>query len=229
MIAFVFDVDGTLTPSRSKMDPAFQTWFLRFQATHDTYLVTGSDYDKTVDQVGWQVIDSAKMVFNCCGNEVRRGAELIHQAEWKPDIDLLTALEAMLAQSKFGLRTGNHIELRTGLINFSVIGRNCNREQRQQYIDYDRKSGERESMAIRLSAAFPELDFAIAGETGMDIYPQGKDKSQILQWFEDRPVMFFGDKTQPGGNDYQLALSVDLTHAVEDWQHTWELLRIIKT
>jgi len=228
MTAFVFDVDGTLTPSRSKMDSAFQAWFLGFQSTHDTYLVTGSDYDKTVEQVGWQIIASAKMLFNCCGNEVRKGTDLIYQAEWKPEMDLLAELESLLTQSKFKLRTGNHVELRTGSINFSVIGRNCDREQRQQYIDYDLKSGERESLAIRLAATFPELEFAVAGETGMDIYPQGKNKSQILVWFEERPVMFFGDKTQPGGNDHQLALSVDLTHSVEDWQHTWELLRLIK-
>lgn len=228
MTAFVFDVDGTLTPSRSKMDPAFQEWFLGFQATHETYLVTGSDYDKTVEQVGWKVVDRAKMLFNCCGNEIRKGTDLIYQSEWKPEMALLTELESLLTQSKFKLRTGNHVELRTGSINFSVIGRNCDREQRQQYIDYDLKSGERESLAIRLAATFPELEFAVAGETGIDIYPQGKNKSQILGWFDERPVMFFGDKTQPGGNDHPLALSVDLTHSVEDWQHTWELLRLIK-
>ena len=49
MTAWIFDVDGTLTPSRGKIDPNFKEWFLKWQETHDTYIVTGSDYPKTVE------------------------------------------------------------------------------------------------------------------------------------------------------------------------------------
>ena len=230
MTAFVFDVDGTLTPSRSKMDPAFQEWFLGFQATHETYLVTGSDYDKTVEQVGWKVVDRAKMMFNCCGNEIRKGTDLIYQSEWKPEMALLTELESLLTQSKFKLRTGNHVEIRTGSTNFSVIGRNCDREQRQQYIDYDLKSGERESLAIRLSATFPELEFAVAGETGIDIYPRGRSKQQLAQQLAAQaPLHFFGDRMDPAGNDHGLATAIreqdlGVAYHVRDWQDTWEKL-----
>ena len=48
---FIFDVDGTLTPSRQKMDEAFKRFFSRFASRNFVYLVTGSDKDKTMELV----------------------------------------------------------------------------------------------------------------------------------------------------------------------------------
>ena len=49
---FIFDVDGTLTPSRKQIDKEFAKFFLHFCKTNYVYFVTGSDRDKTVEQVG---------------------------------------------------------------------------------------------------------------------------------------------------------------------------------
>ena len=62
---FVFDVDGTLTPSRRPIDKEFGNWFLNFSNTHNVYLVTGSDRDKTIEQVGEDIYNTAKRVYNC--------------------------------------------------------------------------------------------------------------------------------------------------------------------
>ena len=227
MSTWIFDVDNTLTPSRSKMDPAFKEWFIEWQKTHKTYLVTGSDYDKTVEQVGQDVVNGCKMLFNCCGNEVRIGNLIIHASTWKAPQELIDALNKELEESKFPLRTGNHIEHRTGLINFSIVGRNADSLQRKTYIDYDEETGERLTLALILERQFDDIDFMIGGETGLDIYPTGKDKRQVLDFInKDGPCIFFGDKTLPGGNDYPLAISVDIAHRVENWEHTWEILRL---
>ena len=47
---FIFDVDGTLTPSRGKIDLEFKTFFDTFCKLNDVYLVTGSDRDKTINK-----------------------------------------------------------------------------------------------------------------------------------------------------------------------------------
>ena len=65
---FVFDVDGTLTPSRKEMDPSFKWWFQ--EAVQNYCFVTGSDKDKTVEQVGLDMFIGAKYSFNCNGNDV---------------------------------------------------------------------------------------------------------------------------------------------------------------
>ena len=62
----------------------------------------------------------------------------------------------------------------------------------------------------------------------MDIYPIGKDKSQILEDFnEDDNIHFFGDKMDMSGNDYPLAVAnkAGTNHHVKDWQHTFKILR----
>jgi phosphomannomutase len=226
-INYIFDVDGTLTPSRSKMDPTFKSWFIDWQKKHDTYLVTGSDYPKTLEQVGQEIVDNCKILFNCCGNEVRVGKLIIHASTWKPPHDLIDALDNELTTSKFPLRTGNHIEIRTGLLNFSILGRNATKDQRKEYVAWDEETNERINIALRLERQFEDIDFMLGGETGIDIYPTGKDKRQVLNFINnDWPCVFFGDKTLPGGNDYPLAISVDVAHRVENWEHTWEILKL---
>ena len=52
---YIFDVDGTLTPSRQVIDPSFEAFMIKFFCKHDVYLVTGSDRQKTVDQLGLDI------------------------------------------------------------------------------------------------------------------------------------------------------------------------------
>ena len=52
---YIFDVDGTLTPSRGRIDKDFEKFFLDFTKKHNVYLVTGSDYEKTEEQLGEEI------------------------------------------------------------------------------------------------------------------------------------------------------------------------------
>ena len=45
---YIFDIDGTLTPSRLKIDPEFEQFFLEWMKDKKVYFVTGSDKDKTI-------------------------------------------------------------------------------------------------------------------------------------------------------------------------------------
>ena len=62
---FIFDVDGTLTPSRQEIDMDFAVFFTDFCAEKDVYLVTGSDREKTIEQVGEEIYSPAQRVYNC--------------------------------------------------------------------------------------------------------------------------------------------------------------------
>ena len=52
MSEFIFDVDGTLTPSRGTIDAGFKEFFMDFCNKNNVYLVTGSDRPKTIEQIG---------------------------------------------------------------------------------------------------------------------------------------------------------------------------------
>ena len=56
MKKFIFDIDGTLTLSRQPIDTSFQAFMIVFCCKHPVYLVTGSDRQKTIDQVGLDTV-----------------------------------------------------------------------------------------------------------------------------------------------------------------------------
>ena len=64
---FIFDIDGTLTPSRQQIDTSFQAFMIVFCCKHPVYLVTGSDREKTVEQLGVDICYRSKRVYNCSG------------------------------------------------------------------------------------------------------------------------------------------------------------------
>ena len=229
---FLFDVDGTLTPSRQKMDKEFSKFFSNFCKNNDVYLVTGSDRDKTVEQLGKTLYNKAKRVYNCSGNSVWVKSKNVHTSEWNCPCVLSSYLELELNASKFKLKTGKHVEERPGCINFSILGRGeDNMKHRSEYVAWDRKTEERDRLAQNLRRLFPDLSITVGGETGLDISPKGHDKSQILHDFETHDtITFFGDKTFVGGNDYSIAHAIitndrGIVHQVSDFNETWEILK----
>lgn len=227
---WLFDVDGTLTPSRASMRADFRDWFLRFTRANTVCLVTGSDYGKTVEQVGPEILAAVHTSFNCMGNSIwRAGVEVAHAPFGLP-AEVETHLLTALATSPYPVRTGLHIERRRGMVNFSVVGRNAVHDQRRAYYEWDLRHNERRALSQALENAFPGLSCQIAGETGLDIFPRGRDKSQVLERVQG-PVRFFGDRMDVGGNDHSLAAAIERAgdgsraHPVRDFEHTWELLR----
>ena len=227
---FIFDVDGTLTPSRGIIDLEFKAFFNTFCLMNDVYLVTGSDKPKTVEQISEGTYNLCKRVYQCSGSDVWQGDENILKSEWILPIEARHWLEQVLDNSDFNIRTGNHIEHRTGMINFSIVGRNANAEQRAAYVKSD-DDGERNYIARAFNNFFPNLQATVGGETGIDISPRGADKSQILRDFKkDDTIHFYGDAMFKSGNDYPLAealkeYQLGFSHQVDGWQHTWEKLR----
>ena len=227
---FIFDVDGTLTPSRGLINKEFEQFFENFCLANDVYLVTGSDKPKTVEQVGEKIYNRCKRVYNCSGCDVWEGTTLIRASNWTlPDL-ARTFLISCEYESDFSIRTGNHIEERSGMVNFSVVGRNASLYERKQYVAFEEQNGERRKIADAFNMMFTDLQATVGGETGIDIAPRGSDKSQILVDFtEDDTIHFLGDAMFEGGNDYPLKRALwergnSSTHQVDDWEHTWSIL-----
>ena len=228
-MSYVFDIDGTLTPSRGKIDQNFLQFMLFFAGTHNVYLVTGSDRNKTLEQIGWDLYNSCKRVYNCSGSDVYEADRNVYRDNWELPEEVEKFLQDELDYSQFPLRNGNHIERRPGTVNFSILGRDSDPMLgRKEYIEWNEKTNEREDIADRLRNQFPELYVALGGQTGLDIAPQGKGKEQIIRDFEGG-IKFYGDRMDKGGNDYTLAMAIrekglGETFHVYDWKHTWELL-----
>ena len=231
MKRFIFDVDGTLTPSRQEMNPEFQRWFLNFQEHNFTYLVTGSDRLKTLEQVGNMVYNFATRVYNCSGSDVWEQDKNIYTNEWHlPELPTQFLTQCMI-ESEFPLRTGLHFEHRPGMCNFSIVGRNATLGERKLYVEHDVRINERNRIAKAFETMFPDIQAKVGGETGIDIFPKGSDKSQILRDFDTKDELhFFGDAMHPEGNDYPLKKEIidkdlGLCYNIKNWEETWKILR----
>ena len=225
MKKFIFDIDGTLTPSRTYMNISFMAKFIIFSCKHDVYLVTGSNREKTIEQIGLDVYNRAKRVYNCAGNDIYERGNLVYRNPWTLPDDARRFLLDELDYSQFTLKTGNHIEKRSGCVNFSILGRNALFEERKIYKEWDEMMNERIDIANRFNLEFPELFAFVGGETGIDISSKGSDKGQIIRDFSfDDELHFFGDRMDEMGNDYPLAVEVKkrggYTYHVKDWEDT---------
>ena len=238
---YIFDVDGTLTPSRQPMTDEFREYFTQWTKKNFFFLVSGSDIDKLREQLSEEILGRAMGVFCCAGNKLYLNGELHSENKFEPPEQLIEFLEHKLEVAQFLPRAGNHIENRGAMLNFSVIGRDCNLNQRQMYFDYDNKNGERIRIAKKIREMFPYLDASIGGQISIDIYPKGNDKSQILSVIEKIlaggmsggwkavTYTFIGDRMEEGGNDYPLAQLMETrddcrVFSTEDDNDTWRIL-----
>ena len=239
---FIFDVDGTLTPSRLPMTKEFQEFFKQWIKKNKFYLVTGSDLPKLQEQMCMYDIE-AEGIFTCCGNQFWlpnpsvpiQSADLIYDNKFKVPRKLNKLLGTILSNSIYPHRYGNHIEDRGSMVNFSIVGRDCNQEQREEYYKWDKEKGERKIIAQAVKEKFPDLDAVIGGQISIDIYPKGNDKSQVLNVIEQERLVppneyiFIGDGIENGGNDYPLAKLMNKkdncsTFQTDGWEHTIQIL-----
>ena len=111
------------------------------------------------------------------------------------------------------------------MVNFSIVGRDCTQEQREDFFKWDNENNERQRIANIIKNKAKGIDAVIGGQISIDIYPEGKDKSQILKHIKEDinldshtktlankcEYIFLGDKTEEGGNDYPLAKLMEET------------------
>ncbi|XP_047741682.1 phosphomannomutase isoform X3 [Hyalella azteca] len=113
-----------------------------------------------------------------------------------------------MAKLELPAKRGTFVEFRSGLINLCPVGRSCSQELRDQFAVYDKEHKVREKFVAALREKFPDLGltFSIGGQISIDAFPTGWDKTYCLQFIEKdfKSIHFFGDKTSPGGNDYEI-------------------------
>jgi len=209
---YLFDVDGTLTeplePITEKFADTFLSWMR--EKNKKVYIVTGSNIEKTKRQVFPSFLDQCEGIFTCSGNVFYSNGNCIYKNRLSlPDM-FVEDLEIYLAHSPWKTKTGCHIELRDGMVNFSTLGRNASPNLRDAYYKWDRTAKEREDMVEYITNLYPQFEVSIGGTISVDIYPRGKNKGQVVDQLQqihgtDVSMIFVGDRNVPGGNDWPLA------------------------
>ena len=242
---YLFDVDGTLTPAKSKIEQSFAKDFYNWQKQKEAYIVSGGSFPRIVDQLGRKITDQMLGVFSCMGNaHYKKITDIDGYSSWsliyenkftvdKPKL-FFSELERYVMNSGYHTKTGRHYEERVGMVNFSIVGRNATMKQRKEYEEYDKENKEREKIVAKLSKKHPTLDFVIGGAVSIDIFNKGHDKGQVITHFadklEDHRIVFVGDRIPFPGNDHSLAEAVKRCPngeavEVECWQDTAALFK----
>lgn len=214
----LFDVDGTLTPARSTIKKDFEDFLLNVLKPCCTIgIIGGSDFVKISEQMnGDDVIFKYDYVFPENGLIQYHNGELIgrqsiqkHMGEEKLQIFINYALK-YLSNIMLPVKRGTFIEFRSGMINICPVGRSCSRAERNEFEKYDKINHVRSQMIDSLKKQFPDigLTYSIGGQISFDVFPDGWDKTYCLQHVTKgsnfKEIHFFGDKTDPGGNDHEI-------------------------
>ena len=222
----LFDMDGTLTPVRKKMEPDMVEAINVLTSHTRVGIITGSKYAYVVDQIpqlfngdlkSRNMIDimpcNGTKIYKYVDDEYRLTAEVnmvekIGRSSYNSLIKECNFRQGQIME-KFELPyTGTFIQYRGSLLNWCPIGRDAADYERSEFIKVDEESSLRLKYKdlIQVCAAIKGIDITVAlgGSTSLDIYPNGWDKTYGLKHYPDHEAYFVGDKCQPGGNDWHL-------------------------
>lgn len=211
----LFDVDGTLTIPRGAITPEMLSFLKELSHVIDIGIVGGSDLPKQEEQIGEGIIHLFPYNFSQNGLVAYKNGKLLEVqtiAKHLGEDNLKRVINWTLlyiANLDIPVKRGTFIEFRSGMLNISPIGRNCSREERDDYEVYDLQNKIRETMVSAMKQEFADLNltYSIGGQISFDVFPTGWDKTYCLNFIQDKDydeIHFFGDKTFEGGNDYEI-------------------------
>ena len=237
-VALLFDMDGTLTDARQPITYEVVEALRSIPNGVKHHLITGSDMCKIEEQIPKEILlELFSRAYACNGTRVYNcdldmddeskpiEPELIHKVtlvDHYSEADINHVIDVLLktaANTHTKVKTGTFVEWRESQINFSVVGRNCTQAQREDYVRWDKKSGERKKIIDQLREEFKGwgLSFRLGGQISIDVTREGWDKSYAFSNMQQSPdqCVFFGDKICKDGNDLDIAMKCAYYHHVE--------------
>lgn len=218
---FLFDVDGTIVESSQKIDDSMSMIINKLKEyDYEIGIVGGGKIEKILEQIDNKI--SFDHYFSECGCvyfksinnklvEMYKKNIRNHNCYGKINILIKVALK-FLSEVDYTI-TGNFIDLRNGIIYISLIGLVANQNERNIFMELDKKFNYRKKLLNILIEKSNELnihnkvDIVEGGSVGIAIYPKEYDKIQVLSYFPEdiyKQIYYFGDKYEINGNDYNI-------------------------
>lgn len=222
---FLFDIDGTLTASRQSIKEDMVKCLTDIKSHPDFKIasVGGSDESKAKEQLcqafslfDFVFTENGLVSYNHEGKVFHRENISKHYKEEELK-EFINFCLRYVADLDIPVKRGTFIEFRTGLINISPIGRNCSLEERLAFDKYNKEHKILEKFQKIVEEKFAKkmnMKFSIGGQISFDCFPDGWDKTYCLQFLKEFDnIVFFGDKTDIGGNDHEISISKGITRA----------------
>ncbi|WP_449277738.1 HAD-IIB family hydrolase [Leucobacter sp. GX24907] len=239
-----FDLDDTLAPSKSPLDPRMVEVFTRLLERTAVAVISGGNFEQFEAQLVSRLggVDEALLerlhLLPTCGTryERRQGRKwvTVYREHLTPE-ERDASFAALETEAKrLGLWEadpwGAILEDRGSQVTFSALGQRAPVAAKQAWDpDGVKKNALRAVVAERL----PTLEVRSGGSTSVDITRRGIDKAYGMRKLVEHTgisldrMLFVGDRLDPDGNDYPvLELGVEC-HEVGGWQDTVEYLEAL--
>ena len=245
MNLLIFDMDKTITPPRSTMLPDMAITLCQILQFDKVIIVSGSDIDYMSNQLDPLISslpneDSWKLsIMPCNGTKqyaIESGSiyelksfesDMVSQLgenDYKNLIRIL--LQTHISTLSNGLMngipvTGTFLQYRNTTINYCPIGRDSNSKNRAKFVSIDKSKYIREQLLYQLEQSLfmmnlnNQVEIVMGGETSLDIYPRGWDKTLALKDVNPMKygsIYFFGDNCNKGQNDHSIYKAVGDLH-----------------
>jgi len=220
----LFDLDGTLTPARGSMTPQNESAIMELLGVARVGIVTGSNLDYVKQQVPHHLFVDGLEVFPCNGTQ----HWIYAHDKWKQLHPFFSMKETLGAttyrrlvydllslqrnfMNKHPLEvTGTFISYRESLLNWCPIGRDAGPTERATFEEFDSKSGWRNQTLKEVRslvegyACKPKIEVKLGGVTSFDIFPEGWNKTFVLNRIGNDTPWFVGDRCEGDGNDREI-------------------------
>jgi phosphomannomutase len=212
----VFDLDGTLAPSKGALDDEMAQLLERLLTVVKVAVISGGDFPQFEAQVLGRLPSSSNLsnltILPTSGTkffEYRDGWRKLYSDDLS-DSDkkkIETALEAAVAESGFQPKEswGERIEDRGTQITYSALGQEAPLEAKAKW---DPDFSKRQQIKAILEKTIPDFSVRLGGTTSIDVTRPGIDKAYGIRKLRDvlgvpiAQMLFVGDAIFPGGNDY---------------------------
>jgi len=210
----LFDLDGTLAESTQKVSHDMKYLLKQLKRKYELALVGGSAFDQHCRQIGDDIFIIFDYIFSENGIMAYHKGELIHSNDIR-DVILEETMQSLInfvlryiADLELPKKRGKFIDFRRGLLYITPMGSNCSLNERKEFIEFDKENHIRTNMITELVDRFGDVfEIKLGGQIGLGVYPKGWDKTYCLQHLnlaKYPEIHFFGDRTEPDGNDYCL-------------------------
>jgi phosphomannomutase len=232
-----FDLDDTLAPSKSPLDPQMAALLAKLLERVDVCVISGGRFTQFEMQVIDMLPDLAAdamarlHLMPTCGTQYFRydgGWNQIYAQDLSEDEKsrALNALEETAKKLGFWEEPdtwGPILEDRGSQITFSALGQSAPVASK---IAWDPTGSKKHALREAVQLRLPDLEVRSGGSTSVDITRRGIDKAYGMSRLAEitginfDEMLFIGDRLDADGNDYPVkALGVP-THAVASWVET---------
>jgi phosphomannomutase len=237
----VFDLDGTLAPSKSALGPDMAALLHDLLGIVKVAVISGGDWPQFEKQLLSNLPQDERLVnlsiLPTCGTKFFQ-----YSSEWKElysedftakeKEQITSSLQKAFGESGFKVERewGEEIEDRGSQITFSALGQQAPLAEKEKW---DPDFAKRKKIKALLDPLIPGFSVRLGGATSIDVTKPGIDKAYGIRKLRDllhislKEMIYIGDALFPGGNDYPAEQAGVVSIAVQGPDDTKRVIETI--